>query len=134
MIMKSITRKAFLILSIALGACGSAESSSSQVATEQNEIISLMKQYHTALVNGDSVSAVSFTTGTARATLEYRFFRLPKGNALLFQYGSPNVIRDTCYVPFSVKNTKTNDPATSNKAVLVKVDGEWKIERLASGK
>jgi hypothetical protein len=131
--MKHVTKKAFLILAFALMACGSAESSSTQGNDPANPIITMMKEYHTALINGDSAAAISMTTGTARATLQYRFFRLPKGNSLLFKYGTPNIIRDTCYVPFSVRNTKTNDPASSNKAVLIKVDGEWKIERLATG-
>lgn len=51
-----------------------------------------------------------------------------------FTYGAENIVRDTCYIPLRVRNGLTRDPETQGKAILVKVGGEWKVERIAMNK
>lgn len=138
--MNAIIKKALLFSMAAMASCGSSESSGgirSEATLLQDDpasqIVSLVRQYHAALSEGDSAKAVSMTTGTAQAILQYRFPRLPKGTALLFSYGSPNFRGDTCYLPFTARNTMMQDSESSNKVLLIKVDGEWKIERVVTG-
>jgi hypothetical protein len=108
--------------------------SASVLTQQKDKPIEVLREYHKALVAGDSVKARSLATGTASMILEYRFYRSTGDDDLRFTYGPQNIVRDTCYIPVQIKDPSTRKPATEGKAVLVKVDGEWKVERIAMNK
>jgi hypothetical protein len=130
----------FVLVALLLTACtsneaqngGASSASSARLMTEQTQQpIEVLREYHKALISGDSIKAVSLTTGTARAILEYRFYRSQSDDELQFTYGRQNILRDTCYIPLDVRSRTTQARPTEGKAILVKVGGEWKVERIA---
>jgi hypothetical protein len=139
--MKTTSISAGLLLSLSLLACRPNESTNGTTAANaamlsvetDSEATKVLKEYHKALIAGDSVKARSLATGTALAVLEYRFFRSTQDDDLRITYGSQNIIRDTCYIPIQIK-TSDRDRSKEGKAILVKVDGAWKVERIAMQK
>lgn len=135
----------FTLLAVsALSACRSSDSASEQpqptrenviemVGDTTNELTSVLKSYQNALLYGDSATALSLATGKALSILEYRFYKIEKGVSLLFEYGAPSVRGDTGYVPFSVRRMDQHDTATSSRAVLLRTDSGWKVERVIEG-
>jgi hypothetical protein len=144
--MRYISEKAALVLLSALvfASCRSNEVSQSSTTSDMasaglltqksEQPIDVLKQYHKALLTGDSVKARSLATGTARTILEYRFFDSAEDDDLRFTYGPQSIVRDTCYIPVQIKDPSTREPASEGKAVLMMVDGEWKVERIAMNK
>lgn len=144
--MRYITGKTTSILLFAslITACTSNEAQNSGSSSAQASVgsmidqttpaVEVLRQYHQALVLGDSAKAVSLSTGTARAILEYRFFRSEMDSDLKFAYGGQNIIRDTCYIPIDVISRTSGRTQKEGKAIMVKVEGEWKVERIAMQK
>jgi hypothetical protein len=139
--MKTTSISAGLLLSLSFLACRPSESTNGtstanaamlSVQTE-GEATKVLKEYYKALTSGDSVKARSLATGTALAVLEYRFFRSTQDDDLRISYGSQNILRDTCYIPIQIK-ANDRDRSKEGKAILVKVDGAWKVERIAMQK